>query len=139
MSTATLQARNGSTEDAVHEDAPVPTIDVPDSVIKELADVFRMLSDKSRLKIVLALLQEGRLHVTALKDLVGQTQPAVSHHLTLMRANRVVDYDRSGKHNYYYLASGFLAALLRRFFEATGESSLKLDGFALEFSPEKPA
>jgi ArsR family transcriptional regulator len=138
MSTATLLAARVPNEEVTHEDAPVPTIDVPDSVIKELADVFRMLSDKSRLKIVLALLQEGKLHVTALKDLVNQTQPAVSHHLTLMRAHRVVDYDRSGKHNFYYLASGYLADLLRRFFESAGTSSLKLDGFSLDFSPEKP-
>jgi ArsR family transcriptional regulator len=137
MSTATLLATNSPTEEVTHEDVQVPTIDVPDSVIKDLSDVFRMLSDKSRLKIVLALLQEGKLHVTALKDLVNQTQPAVSHHLTLMRANRVVDYDRSGKHNYYYLASGYLADLLRRFFEAVGTSSLKLDGSSLDFSPEK--
>jgi ArsR family transcriptional regulator len=137
MSTATLLATSGLTDEVTHEDVQVPTIDVPDSVIKDLSDVFRMLSDKSRLKIVLALLQEGKLHVTALKDLVNQTQPAVSHHLTLMRANRVVDYDRSGKHNYYYLASGYLAELLRRFFEAAGTSSLKLDGFSLNFSPEK--
>lgn len=137
MSTAALLATPSPNGEAAHEEAQVPSIAVPDSLIEDLARVFRMLSDESRLKIVLALLQEGRLHVTALKDLVGQTQPAVSHHLTLMRANRVVNYDRSGKHNFYYLASGYLGELLGRFFEAVGSTSLNLDGFAIQFQQEK--
>jgi ArsR family transcriptional regulator, arsenate/arsenite/antimonite-responsive transcriptional repressor len=67
--------------------------------IDGLAQVFRLLADESRLKILMALAQDGELHVTALCDLLGQTQPAVSHHLTLLRMVGLVSYRRDGKHN----------------------------------------
>ena len=135
MSTATLLTTGGLTDEVTHEDVQVPTIDVPDSVIKDLSDVFRMLSDKSRLKIVLALLQEGKLHVTALKDLVNQTQPAVSHHLTLMRMNHLVGYRRDGKHNYYRIDSAFVQDLLDQFFSDSGNGhrQLQFDDFSLTY------
>ena len=78
-------------------------IKVSDSTIHRMTDVFKLLADKSRLKIVLALAQDGELHVSALCDLLGQSQPAVSHHLTLLRMNELVRYRRAGKHNFYAL------------------------------------
>src|SRR5688572_27127225 len=59
-------------------------IRVSDRTITGLADVFNMLADRSRLKILLALAQDGELHVSALCELLEQSQPAVSHHLTLL-------------------------------------------------------
>jgi ArsR family transcriptional regulator len=79
------------------------------------------------LKIVLALAQNGEMHVTALCDLLGQTQPAVSHHLTLMRARGLVGYRRDGKHNFYHLDNDFLSALLDQFFADCGNGHKQLD------------
>jgi len=87
-------------------------IRISDSTIKNMTSVFKLLADRSRLKIVLALAQDGKLHVSALCELLDQSQPAVSHHLTLMRMVGLVGYDRNGKHNYYYLASDFLRDLI---------------------------
>jgi len=110
-------------------------IKVSTETIKRLTGVFKMLADKSRLKIVLALAQDGELHVSALCDLLGQSQPAVSHHLTLMRTVGLVDYDRHGKHNYYHLASDHLRDLIEQFFleSGNGTKGVHFDDFSLTF------
>jgi ArsR family transcriptional regulator, arsenate/arsenite/antimonite-responsive transcriptional repressor len=109
---------------------------VSDSLISRLSDVFKLLADKSRLKILLTLAQDGEMHVSALcKVLGGQSQPAVSHHLTLMRMKGLVDYRRDGKHNYYHLDSSLLRDLLEQFFTDAGDGhkQLNFEDFALVF------
>jgi ArsR family transcriptional regulator len=110
-------------------------IRVSEGTIKRLTDVFKLLADVSRLKIVLALAQDGELHVTALCDLLGQSQPAVSHHLTLMRMVGLVGYRRDGKHNYYHLASEHVRDLFEQFFAdaGNGHKALQFDDFSLCF------
>ena len=120
--------------------APAPPattspIKVSETTIHRLTDVFKLLADKSRLKIVLALAQDGELHVSALCDLLGQSQPAVSHHLTLMRMVGLVGFRRDGKHNYYHLASGHVRDLLEQFFadSGNGHKALHFEDFAISF------
>ena len=127
-----VKARTGKS--AVANGASSP-IKVSDTTIHRLTDVFRLLADKSRLKIVLALAQDGELHVSALCELLGQSQPAVSHHLTLMRMVGLVGYRRDGKHNYYHLASGHVRDLLEQFFadSGNGHKQIQFDDFALAF------
>jgi len=110
-------------------------IKVSEATIHRLTDVFKLLADKSRLKIVLALAQDSELHVSALCDLLGQSQPAVSHHLTLMRMVGLVGYRRDGKHNYYRLASDHVRDLLEEFFadSGNGHNGIQFEDFALTF------
>lgn len=89
-----------------------PRLRVSDHAIHGLADIFKLLADKSRLKILLALAQDGEMHVSALCDLLTQSQPAVSHHLTLLRMRGLVGYRRDGKHNYYHVDSLLVHQLL---------------------------
>jgi DNA-binding transcriptional ArsR family regulator len=50
------------------------------------------------------LLSDKERNVTEIcSDLGSQSQPAVSHHLALLRHGRLIEPRRSGKHNYYYL------------------------------------
>ena len=110
---------------------------VKHDTIGDLTAVFKLLADKSRLKIVLALAQNGPMHVTSLVALLKpQTQPAVSHHLALMRNNGLLGCDRIGKHNYYYLASKYLCELFEQFFRDTGDlgQALRFDAFTLSFA-----
>ena len=81
-----------------------------------------MLADESRLKILLALAEEGEMHVSALCELLHQSQPAVSHHLTLLRMAGLVGYRRDGKHNYYRVESGLVSQLLEQFFVDSGRA-----------------
>jgi ArsR family transcriptional regulator len=115
---------------------PVSLLELTDDLLEDMTAVFKLLSDRNRLKIVLALAERGQMHVNALCALLGQSQPAVSHHLTLMRMVGLVGYDRNGKHNFYYLASDHLRDLIEQFFSDTGNArqSLEFEDFALVFS-----
>jgi DNA-binding transcriptional ArsR family regulator len=110
-------------------------IRVSNETLTRLTAVFKLLADVSRLKIVLALAQDGELHVSALCDMLGQSQPAVSHHLTLMRMVGLVGYRRDGKHNYYHLASSHVRDLFEQFFadSGNGHKAIQFDDFALTF------
>ena len=116
------------------ENAAAP-LAVSEPTIERLTEVFKMLADRNRLKVVVALGQYGKMHVTDLCKLLKQSQPAVSHHLTLMRNVGLVDYDRNGKHNFYYLASDHLRDLFEQLFSDVGaERALEFEDFALTIS-----
>ncbi|MGH7174564.1 MAG: ArsR/SmtB family transcription factor [Gemmataceae bacterium] len=117
-------------------------IRVSDATIGRMTAVFKLLSDPSRLKIVLALAEYGELHVSALCDMLSQSehntkysQPAVSHHLTLMRMIGLVGFRRDGKHNYYHLVSSHVRDLFEQFFadSGNGQKAIQFDEFGLTF------
>ena len=108
---------------------------VSDATLGRLSEVFGCLADRSRLKILLALAEAGELHVSALCGLLDQKQPAVSHHLTLLRLNGLVGFRRNGKHNYYRVESALLRDLLEQLFAdaGNGHKLLQFDGFNLAY------
>lgn len=71
--------------------------------MKDLVEFFKVLSDETRLKILQYLAHSTELHVRALCELLKQSQPAVSHHLALLRMVGLIECRRDGKHNYYRL------------------------------------
>jgi ArsR family transcriptional regulator len=103
--------------------------------ISGLAQIFKQLADESRLKILLALSQDRELHVSALCELLNQSQPAVSHHLTLLRMTGLVGYRRDGKHNYYRIQSSLVCELLEEFFadSGNGHKQLHFEDFLLAY------
>jgi DNA-binding transcriptional ArsR family regulator len=112
-----------------------PALKISERTIGGLAEVFKLLADKSRLKILLALAQDGELHVTALCELLDQSQPAVSHHLTLLRMAGLVGYRRDGKHNFYRVESGLVCDLLEQLFadSGNGHKQLQFEDFSLAY------
>ena len=68
---------------------------------KELVSIFKLLADETRLRVLMNLMRERELHVSALCDRLDQSQPAVSHHLALLRTAGLIKARRDGKHNYY--------------------------------------
>ncbi|HTE85238.1 MAG TPA: metalloregulator ArsR/SmtB family transcription factor [Dehalococcoidia bacterium] len=78
----------------------------------DLAEIFRALADSTRAKIV-HLLAEQSLCVCDLAQAIGVSEPAVSQHLRLLRALRVVRGRRAGKMVYYRLEDAHVRALLR--------------------------
>lgn len=68
---------------------------------KKLVQIFKLFSDETRLRILMFLAREKELHVSALCERLGQSQPAVSHHLALLRVAGLVEARRDGKHNFY--------------------------------------
>lgn len=83
----------------------------PDEQVDELADVFGLLADAGRLRVLAALL-EGEMCVCDLGAVAGVSESAVSHHLRLLRAHRVVQVRRSGRMAYYRLADAHVRMLL---------------------------
>lgn len=92
----------------------------------ELLQVFRLLRDRNRFYILLHLRCEGEMHVTALCERLNQSQPAVSHHLAMMRTTGLVEVRRCGKHNFYSLNESFV----RRLFSELSQSVDKWDSDA---------
>lgn len=72
--------------------------------MSNLCQLFRLLSDKTRLQIVM-LLSAGERNVTSLCEELKLPQPTVSHHLGLLRMNRVIINKRQGKQVIYALES----------------------------------
>lgn len=63
---------------------------------------FKVLGDATRVSL-LKMLDRDEIHVGALADKLDYTQPAVSHHLALLRHGGYVDQKRDGKHMFYRL------------------------------------
>ncbi len=70
--------------------------EVSEQAVRELAQVFKLLSDETRLRILFYLAQNNELHVTDLCNRLGQSQPAVSHHLALLRVSGLIESRREG-------------------------------------------
>ena len=66
-------------------EAPPQGMFLSDELEHEILTIFKLLSDETRLRILLYLGREQELHVTALCTRLNQSQPAVSHHLALLR------------------------------------------------------
>ena len=67
----------------------------------ELIEVFKLLADETRLRILMLLLEKGELNVRSLCDKLDQSQPGVSHHLSLLRLAGFIERRREGKSNYH--------------------------------------
>lgn len=77
-----------------------------------LSELFRVLSDETRTKIVYLLASE-ELCVHQLAAVLELTLPTVSHHLRLLKMMRLVKTRREGKHVYYCLADDHVLRLIQ--------------------------
>ena len=70
--------------------------------LRKTAEMFKVVSDPTRLKIINALIL-SEMCVCDIAALMEMTQPAVSHHLKVLRQLQLVKYRRDGKIVYYEL------------------------------------
>jgi len=77
-----------------------------------LSEIFKVLGDETRTK-VLFLLAQQELCVCDLAAVLEMSLPAVSHHLRLLKALRLVKYRRDGKMVYYSLDDEHILNLIR--------------------------
>jgi len=86
----------------------------PDSPFVELAvEVFGMLADATRVRIILALRRDGELSVNHLADVVEKSPAAVSQHLAKLRLARIVSTRQDGQRVYYRLENEHASQLVR--------------------------
>lgn len=98
----------------------LPALD--ESETAQLADLFRLLGDPSRLKIVFACLA-GPVSVGALAGRTGLSPSLVSHHLRLLRAARLVRAERDGKQVFYAAADEHVRCVIADMASHVGESA----------------
>ena len=85
----------------------------PDSQFVELAvEVFAMLADATRVRIILALRQAGEMSVNHLADVADKTPAAISQHLAKLRFARIVESRQEGQRVFYRLANEHASQLV---------------------------
>ena len=123
--------------DSASESSERRPLTVSDDLVTDLVKLFKLLSDETRLRILYYLTQRSELHVRALCDLLHESQPAVSHHLALLRVAGLIERRREGKHNFYGLKTRQFSTLLDMLFAAMPEGNrrIRLDDYMLTRAP----
>lgn len=85
---------------------------VNDPYLELAVEVFALLADSTRARIVLAL-ADGELSVGDIAVVVGKSQTAVSQHLAKLRMSRIVIARQDGTRVYYHLANEHALELIR--------------------------
>ncbi len=82
-----------------------------EEVLYDLADLFKVFADTTRIKILFALM--GReLCVAHIAEMVNATQSAVSHQLRILKQAHLVKFQRDGKNVNYSLADDHVYTVL---------------------------
>ena len=87
-----------------------------DELICDLADLFKLFGDTTRAKILFSL-SESEMCVCAIAELLGMTQPAISHQLKTLKDANLVGNRREGKTMIYYLADDHVKSIIGQGFE----------------------
>ena len=92
----------------------------PDEDLYDLAELFKVFGDSTRIKILYALF-EAELCVCDIAQLLGLTQSAVSHQLRVLRAAHLVEPRREGKTVFYSLADHHVRSIIAQGMEHVEE------------------
>lgn len=84
----------------------------PAADVERLVDVFQLMADPGRVRILATLLEAGETCVHDLASVSGLSESSASQALRLMRAHRVVATRRSGRHVFYRLNDSHVRMLL---------------------------
>ena len=79
----------------------------------ELADLFKIFSDPTRIKI-LYVLSESELCVCDIAEKLDMTQSAISHQLKILKQSKLVKNRREGKSVFYSLADSHVKTIMRQ-------------------------
>ncbi len=87
-----------------------------DELLCDLADLFKIFGDTTRVKILYALF-ENELCVYEISELLKMTQSAISHQLKVLKDANLVGNRREGKTIVYFLADRHVSDIIARGFE----------------------
>ncbi|ERL04868.1 putative cadmium efflux system accessory protein [Mitsuokella sp. oral taxon 131 str. W9106] len=102
------------------EDALLHTLD--DDTSLQLADLFKMLSDRTRIKLLSLLVAEEEMCVCDIAEALAMGQSAISHQLRVLRAARLVKFRKEGKEAWYSLDDDHVVLLMRQGLEHVREA-----------------
>ncbi len=109
-------------------DNSIAEIKMDEVIFSELAEFFKVLGDRTRVKILFLLLKKG-LYVNEISRALGISQSAISHQLRILKQARLVKYKRNGKEVLYNLDDEHVKDVFEKAFEHVKE--------ALKISNEK--
>ncbi|PWJ74042.1 ArsR/SmtB family transcription factor [Murimonas intestini] len=85
---------------------------MPDEeLLYDLAELFKVFGDSTRIKILYVLL-ESEMCVCDIAQLLNMTQSAISHQLRILKQNRLVKFRREGKTIFYSLLDEHVCSIL---------------------------
>ncbi len=102
------------TIDRVNEQMP------EDEILYDLAELFKVFGDTTRIKILYAL-SESELCVGDIAQLLGLTQTAVSHQLRVLKSNKLVKFRKEGKSVFYSLSDDHVHLIINQGMEHISE------------------
>lgn len=82
-----------------------------EELLYDLADLFKVFADTTRIKILYALMNES-LCVADIAEIIGATQSAVSHQLRTLKQAHLVKFQRDGKNVIYSLSDDHVYTML---------------------------
>ncbi len=86
--------------------------EMPDEeLLYDLADLFKVFSDTTRIKILYALMTD-ELSVNEIAESLGASQSAVSHQLRILKQAHLVKFRRDGRNIHYSLADDHVLTIL---------------------------
>ena len=96
---------HGDVIDRVRESLP------DEDILYELADLFKMFGDSTRMKI-LFVLQESEMCVCDIAELLNISQSAISHQLRILKQSKLVSSRREGKNIICFLADDHVRSII---------------------------
>lgn len=85
---------------------------IPTDEVVRVTELFKLLGDPTRVKLLYALVEAGELCVCDLSAVVGAPETSVSHALRLLRTSGIVRVRRAGRMAYYSLSDAHVRLLL---------------------------
>ena len=100
-------------EPCAHEDVVGKVRDVlpDDDTLYELADLFKMFGDSTRMKILFVLM-ESEMCVCDIAELLGISQSAISHQLRILKQSKLISSRREGKNIIRFLADDHVKSII---------------------------
>ena len=95
--------------------------------VVELAEMFRLMSDPTRLRIILACL-DAPVSVGDMAEGLGISASLVSHHLRLLRAARLLQADRRGRQVFYVVGDSHIRSMLTDMVDHVAEGEAEAEG-----------
>lgn len=99
---------------------------VAEDQVVELAEMFRLMSDPTRLSIILACL-EAPVPVGEMAERLGISASLVSHHLRLLRAARLLQAERRGRQVFYVVNDSHIRRMLTDMVDHVAEGEAEVE------------
>jgi ArsR family transcriptional regulator len=91
-----------------------------EEILYDLAELFKVFGDTTRIKILYVLL-ESEMCVCDIAELLNMTQSAISHQLRVLKQSSLVKFRREGKAIFYSLADNHVVTILNQGMDHIGE------------------